>query len=60
MKVFAKVRTLGMLSAFSLNEELKTVILQGLPPYRKAKKIQVRIIRFGCNLGHLIAYLCRL
>ena len=33
---------------------------KGLPPYRKAKKIQVSIILSGCNLGHLIAYLCRL
>ena len=37
-----------------------SILLKNLPPYRKAKKIQVRIIRFGCNLGHLIAYLCRL
>ena len=26
----------------------------------KLKKIQEGLVRFGCNLGQLIAYLCRL
>ena len=33
---------------------------KGWLPIAKLKKIQVRIIQFGCNLGQLIAYLCRL
>ena len=33
---------------------------QGLTPNRKAKKIQDGIVRFGCNFGDFIAYLCKL
>ena len=33
---------------------------KGWPPVAKLEKIQDGIARFGCNLGDLIAYLCRL
>ncbi len=33
---------------------------KGWPPIAKLEKIQDGIARFGCNLGDLIAYLCRL
>ena len=35
-------------------------IPKGWPPIAKLEKIQDGIARFGCNLGDMIAYLCRL
>ena len=41
--------------------ETKMQITQkGWPPIAKLKKIQDGIVRFGCNFGDFIAYLCRL
>ena len=39
---------------------LKPKAIKGWPPIAKLEKIQDVIVRFGCNLGDLIAYLCRL